>query len=110
MSMEPTGVGDTIVRVADDTKAYAAAQVALYKAIALSRWRQAQSGLIFGVIALALAMSAFGALLVGLIFSLTPLVGPFGATAIVIGLTFAIAAILGVLAGKKLARAFGGGE
>ncbi len=110
MSMEPTGVGETIVRVADDAKSYATAQIALYKTIALSRWRQAQSGLIFGVVALALAMSAFGALLVGLIFSLTPLVGPFGATAIVIGTTLAIAAVCGVLAGKKLSRAFGGGE
>ena len=110
MSTDPVGVGEAIARVADDAKAYAGAQVALYKAIALARWRVAQSGLIFGALALVLALSAFGALLVGLIFSLAPLVGPFGATAIVIGVTLAIAGVLGVLAGKRLARAFGGGE
>ena len=110
MTGETGGVGEAIARVADDAKAYAAGQVGLYKAMAFSRVRQAKNGLIFGAVAAMLAMSAFGALLIGLIFSLTPRVGPFGATAIVVGGTLLIAAILGVLAGKRLSRAFGGGE
>lgn len=104
---EAAGVGDAIVRVVDDAKGYAAAQVALYRAIALVRWRRAQRKIIFGAVAAMLAFAAIGALLVGLILSLSPLVGPLGATAIVVGVTLALAALLGWLAGRGLGDAFG---
>lgn len=104
---EPAGVGEAVAQVADDAKAYAAAQVALYRTIALARWRVAQSGLILGAIAAVLALAAIGALLVGLILGLSPSVGPWGATGIVIGVTLLVAALLGWLAGRKLGEAFG---
>lgn len=101
------GVGDTIVQVADDAKAYAAAQIALYKALALARWRMAQGGLIFGAIAAVLALSAVTALLVGLILSLATLIGPLGATAVVIVVTLVIAGVLGWLAARRIGEAMG---
>ncbi len=107
---EPAGVGEAIVQVADDAKAYAAAQVALYKAIASARLRVAKGGLALGAVAAVLGLAAIIALLVGLIFSLSTLVGPLGATAIVVGVTLIVTTILGVMAGRRLGRAFGSGE
>jgi hypothetical protein len=101
------GLGDTIVQVVDDGKAYAAAQVALYKALALARWRIAQGGLIFAAVAAVLGLSAVTALLVGLILSLAPLIGPLGATAVVILATLVIAGVLGWLAARRIGEAMG---
>lgn len=104
---DPAGVGEAIVQVVDDAKGYAAAQLSLYRAIALARWRRAQSGLIFGAVAAVLALAAIIALLVGLILALAPLVGPLGATAIVVGVTLLVGGLLGWLAGRRLGAAFG---
>jgi hypothetical protein len=107
---EIAGVGEAIVKVADDAKAYAAAQMALYKAIALARWRMARTGLAFGAVAAVLSLAAIIALLVGLILSLSPHIGPLGATTIVVGAALILTALLGWLAGRRLANAFGSVE
>lgn len=106
-SVTDDGVGATIVQVAEDAKAYAGAQVALYKAIATARLRAAKSGIVLGLVAAVLALAALVALLVGLILSLATLLGPFGATAVVVIATLAIAGLLGWSASGKLSRAFG---
>ncbi|MHA6723051.1 phage holin family protein [Sphingomonas sp. RS2018] len=104
------GIGATVAQVAEDAKAYAAAQVELYKTVARVRIRAGKSGIVFGVLAAVLAIAAFGALLVGLILSLATLIGPLGATGVVVIATLAIAGVLGWLAGKQLSAAFGGAE
>jgi hypothetical protein len=104
---DPDGIGATVVQVAEDAKAYAAAQVAVVKAEAAARVGPAKTGAIFGAVAAVLAIAAVGALLVGLILSLATLVGPLGATAIVVLVTLAIAGVLGKLAADRLAIAFG---
>ncbi len=101
------GVGATIVQVTEDAKAYAAAQVALYQAMATARWRIAQTGLIFGGVAAVLALAAVITLLVGLVLALATLVGPLLATVIVVGLTLALAGALGWLAAGRLSAAMG---
>lgn len=102
------GLGTLILRLRDDVVAYAHAQVDVYKAEARSRAAPAKSGAVLGVAALVLALSAVTALLVGLIFTLATLVGPGGATAIVVIATLAVAGLLGWLAAKRFGVAFGG--
>lgn len=103
---DATGVGEAVVQVAEDAKAYVAAQLAMYRVIAATRGRIVRNGLVFGAVAAVLALAAIGALLVGLILALSPLVGPLGATAIVVGATLLIAGLLGWLAGRRFAKAF----
>lgn len=101
------GIGVTIVQVAEDARAYAAAQVALYKALASARFRAARIGLILGAAAMVLGLSAVTGLVIGAIFALAPRFGAWGATLIVVGVVSVIVAILGRLAAVRLARAFG---
>jgi hypothetical protein len=64
--------------------------------------------MILGIAALVIALCSVTALLVGLILSLMPLVGPGFATLIVILVALALAALLGWLAYRHMARLFGG--
>ena len=101
------GVGAAIVQVVEDAKSYAAAQALLYRETLLARWRAARTGVLCGAVAAVLALAALIALLVGLIVSLTPLVGPWLGTLIVVGVTLALAAILGRFAAARLSDALG---
>lgn len=103
-----TGVGDAIVQVAEDARAYALAQVDVAKAIATARLRAAKLGIILGVAAVFLAGSALTALVVGLILALATITGPLLATAIVAVAVLALAGLLGSMAASRLSRALGG--
>lgn len=96
-------IGQLFSQLVDDGKRYARAEVELYKAKAQEKAEPVKWAAIFGGTAVVLALSAVTALLVGLILSLTPQVGPFGATLIVVVVTFAIAGLLGYLAYKQFA-------
>ncbi|WP_326524460.1 phage holin family protein [Sphingomonas sp.] len=104
---DQASAGETIVQVVEDARAYASAQVDLYKAMAGARLRIARLGIAFGVAATLIAGSALTALLVGSILALAPSVGPGWATLIVVGVALVLAAILGKLAAGRLSRAFG---
>ena len=95
------GVGATIVQIAGDARAYAAAQVALYKALARARVRAAQGVFVFGAAAAVLAGGALTGLIFGMILTLSPRFGPFGATSIVVVVTMVLAAIFGVFAKRR---------
>ncbi|MBC2650533.1 phage holin family protein [Novosphingobium aerophilum] len=86
---------DDLRQFADEARAYAAAEVAFQKArgkvVALGLRRLA----LLGFCALSFAVFALGALVVGLLLALTPLVTAWGATAIVAGL-LVLAALLSV--------------
>ena len=101
------GIGATIVQVAEDARAYATAQVDLAKAIAFARLTAAKGGIILGVIAAVLGITALGALLVGAIMTLATKVGPGFATLIVVGIVLLVAGVLGKMAATRLSRAFG---
>lgn len=107
---EALGASEAVVQVVDDARAYATAQVELYKAIATARLRAAKSGLILGGAAVFLLGSALTALFVGLILALSTLTGPLLATVIVVGVVLAIGAVLGMMAASRIGRAFGGGD
>ena len=96
-------IGQLFSQLVDDGKRYARAEVELYKAKAQEKAEPIKWAAIFGGTAAVLALSAVTALLVGLILSLEPQVGPFGATLIVVIVTFAIAGLLGYLAYKQVA-------
>lgn len=96
-------IGQLFSQLVDDGKRYARAEVELYKAKAQEKAEPIKWAAIFGGTAAVLALSAVMALLVGLILSLEPQVGPFGATLIVVLVTFAIAGLLGYLAYKQVA-------
>lgn len=111
MTMAPGGRDDLkdvpglVTRLADDTKRYVRAEIALYKAQAVARIGYYRSAAVYGVIAAVLLLSALVALLVGLILSLATVLGPLAATLIVVGATVLLAVILGLMARTKVRSA-----
>lgn len=94
-------------RAIDDVRELASAEVALYKAKASERIAAYTSAAIYFGAAAVLALSAVTALLVGLIMALATLIGPLGATAVVVLVTLAIAGVLAMVGKGKLAPAKG---
>lgn len=92
--MADEGLGSVVGRVVTDAKAYAAAEVTLWKGVAASRGTEAGIAAGLGVGALLVALAALTALLVGAILSLRPLVGPGWATLIVVVVALLVAALL----------------
>lgn len=98
------GVRATISRLVADGRAYAEAEAEKQKLRATIVVGGVRDTLIFGVVALVLALAAVIALLVGLILTLTPLIGPLGATATVVIITFLIVGLCLLLAKKRITR------
>lgn len=98
------GVRATISRLVADGRAYAEAEAEKQKLRATIVMGGVRDTLIFGVVALVLALAAVIALLVGLILTLTPLMGPLGATATVVIVTFLIVGLCLLLAKKRITR------
>ena len=97
------GISTLVHRAVEDVRELASAEVAVFKAKASERIGAFTSAAIFFGIAATLALSAVTALLVGLILSLATLIGPLGATAIVVIATLVIAGVLGLIGKGKLA-------
>lgn len=106
--LDDEGIGELLGRLSGDGKAYVQAEIAYYKALAADKGGKAGIAAAYGAGAVVLALAGIVALLVGLILTLAPLTGPGVATLIVVGVTFAFAAILALLARGK-AREIGGG-
>lgn len=98
-------IGQLFSQLVNDGKRYARAEVDFYKAKAADKAQPVKMAAIYGGAALTLALSSVTALLVGLILSLEPQVGPFAATLIVVLATLAIAGLLGWLAYRQLSEA-----
>lgn len=98
-------IGQLFSQLVDDGKRYARAEVELYKAKAADKAEPVKWAAIYGGAALTLALSAVTALLVGLILAMETLVGPLAATLIVVGVTLAIAGLLGWMAYKRISEA-----
>lgn len=97
-------IGEVLSRLAESGKVYAQAEFNRQKI------RASEIGLEFRNIAVLLAVAAFlvlassVALLVGIIIALTPSVGAWGATAIVIGAALAIALLFLIMARGRFRR------
>ena len=100
-------IGALLSRLVEDGKSFARAEIGYYRTLVLAKLGEATGGLVLGVVALVLVLSAVTALLVGLILTLATLVGPGFATLIVILATLVVAGLLGWLAYRHMLRVFG---
>lgn len=101
---EEKGIGELFQQLVDDGKAYGQAELAYYRTLLRSKLRDARAMLWMGAVALALAQAAAVALVVGLVLTLGPLVGPGFATLIVVTSFLAIAGLMGWLAWTHVKR------
>lgn len=81
-----------------EAKAYVRAELAFQKSRARVLGQGGRSMALYGLFALIFVVFALGALTVGLLLALTPLVTAWGATAIVVGLWAVIAVFCGLRA------------
>ena len=100
-------IGTLIGRLVEDGKAYARAEIGYYRTLAAAKLSEAKAGLILGAAALVIALCTVTALLVGLILSLTPLIGPGLATLAVVFGALLLSGLLGWLAVRHIQRLFG---
>ena len=98
-------IGQLFSQLVDDGKAFARAEIELYKTKAADKAQPVKLAAIYAGIALTLALSAVTALLVGLILALSTLLGPLAATLVIVLIALAIAGGLGYLAYLKIAEA-----
>lgn len=95
----PVGsLSEDVVALFEDGKTYVAAEIAFQKTRLAFAADRGKSGILLGVSALAVLHLALIALVVGLIFALSPLITPWGATALVVGILFAAAIMLALKA------------
>lgn len=94
MTIEADSIATVMQRLASDGTAYAKAEIAYAKAVASERAEDARLGLMLAIVAAALALAALVAMLVGLVWILSLWIGPLGATAVVVGGSFAVAGFL----------------
>jgi hypothetical protein len=102
---EPS-IGELLQQLVDNGRAYADAEIGYYRTLLRSKLRDARSMLWMGAVAMALALAASVALVVGLVLTLAPLVGPGFATLIVVVTFLAISGLLGWLAWTHVKRIF----
>lgn len=106
----PVGsLSDDVAALIDDGKTYVAAEVAFQKTRLAYAADRGKSGIAMGLAAMAVLHLALIGLVVGLIIALSPLITPWGATALVAGILLIVGAILGLKAKTRfesLADAF----
>jgi hypothetical protein len=100
-------IGDLVGRLAEDAKRYGQAEIEYYRTLVRERLRAGRTGLWMGGAAIGLANAAGVALVVGLVMTLTPLVGPGWATLIVVVTASALAGLMGWLAWQQIKRVIG---
>lgn len=100
-------IGDLFGRLVDDAKGFGRAELDYYRVLVRERLRAAKASLWMGAVAGALALAASVALVVGLVLTLAPLVGPGWATLIVVGVSLALASVMGWLAWQQIKRVMG---
>lgn len=104
---EAESIGELLTRLADDARAFGQAELDYYKTLVRERLRAGRTSLWMGGVALALAQAAGVALVVGLVMTLAPLVGPGFATLIVVAVTLGMAGLMGWLAWQQIKKVLG---
>lgn len=94
-------------RLVDDAKGFGAAEIDYYRVLVRERLRAAKTSLWMGAVAMALALAASVAFVVGLVLTLAPLVGPGWATLIVVSVALGAAGLMGWLAWQQIKRVIG---
>jgi hypothetical protein len=91
------GIGELLHRLVEDGRGYARAEIGYYRTLARIRFAAARLGLALAAVALLLVLGAFIALVVGILLTLSPIVGPGFATLITFFGMLLIAGLLGWL-------------
>lgn len=104
---EDASVGELFAQLIEDGKGYAQAELGYYKTLAQSKLRDAAASLWMGAVAVVLALVALIALAVGLVLTLSPLVGPGFATLIMVVATGALSALMAGLAWVHVKKIMG---
>lgn len=103
---EPTSgsLTDDVVAMLDDGRTLLEAEIQFQKTRAAFAFDRGKSGAAYGVAAFALIHLALVALVVGTVIALTPVIGAWGATAIVVGVLLVAGGLLALSARRKFAR------
>lgn len=100
-------IGDLFGRLVDDAKGFGHAEIDYYRTLVRERLRAAKTSLWMGAVAMSLALAASVALVVGLVLTLAPRVGPGWATLIVVSVALGAASLMGWLAWRQIKRVMG---
>ncbi len=94
-------------RVVADAEQVARSEIALQKIKLVAKVDEAKVGVVLALVAVVLVSLALVALVVGALLTLAPLVGPLGATAIVLSVLILAAILCGWLAMRHFKAMFG---
>ena len=110
---QDASLSDEIVALVEDGKTYAEAEIAFQKSRAGFVANRTKDAALFGMFALGFIHLALIALVIGVLIALTPLLGAWGATAVVVGALLLVAVILLLFMrsrGIEIADAFKGND
>lgn len=101
------GVGELLARLIEDVRGAGEAELEYLRALAADKLEAARTSLWMAAVAIGLMIGASVALVVGLVLSLSPLVGPALATLIVVAVSGGVAWLLGALSWRHIKRLLG---
>ena len=104
-----TSIFEDVAALMDDGRTLVEAELAFQKTRMSYAGYRGKNAAIFGLAAISLLILAVFALVFGALLALTPMLGAWGATGVVVGVLLALTAVLGVLAlrnVKMISRAF----
>ncbi|VVT07542.1 putative Holin-X, holin superfamily III [Sphingomonas sp. EC-HK361] len=96
------GVGELFQRLIEDGREVARSEIALQRARVLARVDRYRAAAIFFAVAGALALAALVALLVGLIMTMAPRIGPGWATTVTVGGAILVAGLFALIGRGRL--------
>ena len=101
---ETSSLTDDIVALLDDGRTMVEAEVQYQKTRAAFAFDRGRAGALYGIIAFALIHLALVALVVGAVFALAPVIGPWGSTAVVVGILLIVGGLFALAARRRFAR------
>lgn len=101
---EEPSLTDDIVSLIEDGRNLLEAEIQFQKTRAAFAVDRGRSGALYGVAAFAVIHLALVALVVGAVIGLTPLIGPLGATGLVVGVLLVAGIILALAAKRRFSR------
>lgn len=104
---EEESIGELLNRLGEDARRFGEAELAYYRTLAADKIDEVRTSLWMGALAAALMLAAAVALVVGLVLTLSPWVGPGFATLIIVALAGGAAWLLGRLAWRHVKRVLG---
>lgn len=101
---EERSLTDDVLALLDDGKTYVESELQYQKTRAAFAFDRGRAGAAYGIVAFALLHLALVALVVGAVIALTPMIGAWAATALVVGLLVIVGGLFALAARKRFAR------